>query len=326
MRSVLFEQFGNPSDVLTLGERSMPEPGPGEVRLKLLLSPIHNHDLAIIRGQYGYKPPLPAVPGTEAVASVDALGEGVTHLKVGQRVAIAGVQATWAEFFVAKAAGAVPMPDAIANEAACQLLAMPMSASMLVEDLALQSGEWMIQNTANGAVGRIVNVLAKARGFHVINLVRSAEAARTLQEDGVPNVLSTDAADWASQVNTLTGGAPVVRGVDSLGGRAANALMNVMGYGSTLVSFGAMTGEPLAIDVGNVIFKQAVVRGFWGAKRSETTSSADKARMIGELMQLVISGALPLKVAESYELADAARAAAASATPNRAGKIAIRGA
>src|SRR3978361_2400525 len=98
MRSVIFEQFGEPAKVLTLTERPMPEPGPGQVRVRMVLSPIHNHDLMIIAGKYGYKPPLPAVPGTEAVGVVEALGEGVTNLKVGQRVCGGGSQ-MWAEYF-----------------------------------------------------------------------------------------------------------------------------------------------------------------------------------------------------------------------------------
>lgn len=64
MRGVVIEAFGRPSDVLTLAERPLPEPGPGQVRVRMTMSPIHNHDLAIVRGVYGYKPPLPAVPGT----------------------------------------------------------------------------------------------------------------------------------------------------------------------------------------------------------------------------------------------------------------------
>lgn len=325
MRSIVIERFGNPTEVLTLGERPVPAPGAGEVRLKMILSPLHNHDLSIIRGEYGYKPPLPAVPGTEAVGRVDAVGEGVVNVKVGQRVSVAGASATWAEFFLAKAAAVVPLPDAVPDEAACQLLAMPLSASMLVEDLAMQPGEWVIQNTANGAVGRIVNAIAKKRGIKVINLVRSASAAAAMHAAGYENVLASDDAEWAAKVPALTGGAPVVRAVDSIGGRAANDLMNVLGVGGTLVSFGAMSRQPLSIEVGNVLFKQATIRGFWGAKRMEATSAADKVRMIGELIELVASGALSLKVAASFDLADAAQAAAASAEANREGKIALRG-
>lgn len=76
MQAVVIDRFGEPKDVLTAQEVPPPAPGPGEVRIAMTLSPIHNHDLAIIRGVYGYRPPLPAIPGTEAVGVVDAVGPG----------------------------------------------------------------------------------------------------------------------------------------------------------------------------------------------------------------------------------------------------------
>ena len=113
MRSVIFEEFGDPVQVLKLGERPLPEPGPGQVRVKLGMSPIHNHDLSIIRGTYGYKPQLPAVPGTEAMGVVDKLGEGVAHLALGQRVTSGGLSAAWADYFIVEARRAIPLPDEI---------------------------------------------------------------------------------------------------------------------------------------------------------------------------------------------------------------------
>src|SRR3569833_4433713 len=98
MKSVVFYEFGSPGKVLRIEERPMPEPGPGQVRVRMLLSPIHNHDLMIVAGRYGYKPPLPHVPGTEALGIVDKLGEGVANLKVGQRVS-GGASVVWAVFF-----------------------------------------------------------------------------------------------------------------------------------------------------------------------------------------------------------------------------------
>ena len=94
MKAVVFEEFGSPRKVLRIEERPLPEPGPGQVRIKLVLSPLHNHDLMIVTGHYGYKPSLPHVPGTEALGIVDKLGEGVTNLKLGQRVT-GGGSATW---------------------------------------------------------------------------------------------------------------------------------------------------------------------------------------------------------------------------------------
>src|SRR4029453_5829743 len=96
-----------------------------------------NHDLWTIRGSYGQRPPLPAIGGTEGAGIVEALGEGVTHLQVGQRVAGFGV-GTWGEFFVTHAAGALPLPEAIADDVGCQLVAMPLSALVLLDTYAAE--------------------------------------------------------------------------------------------------------------------------------------------------------------------------------------------
>jgi NADPH2:quinone reductase len=136
MQCALIEGFGNPAEVVAPAERPLPEPGAGEARVRMTLSPIHNHDLAIVRGVYGYRPSLPAVPGTEAVGVVDGLGDGVQGLRIGQRVATASTNGVWAEHFIATAAKLVPVPDALPDEAACQLLAMPLSALMLLEACA----------------------------------------------------------------------------------------------------------------------------------------------------------------------------------------------
>ncbi|MFW1969784.1 alcohol dehydrogenase catalytic domain-containing protein, partial [Acinetobacter guillouiae] len=96
--------------------------------IKTIMSPIHNHDVWTVRGSYGYKPTLPAIGGSEAVGIVDALGEGVEHVQVGQRIAVAAVHGSWAEYFIAPAQGLIPLNDEIDDETAAQLIGMPISA------------------------------------------------------------------------------------------------------------------------------------------------------------------------------------------------------
>ena len=324
MRSAIHTTFGEPADVLQLGDQPVPQPGPGEVRIKTLLSPIHNHDLWTVRGQYGYKPALPAIGGSEAVGTVDALGEGVQGVALGQRIAVAGVHGSWAEYFIAPAPLLVPLPAAIADEAAAQLIAMPLSALMLLEFLEVQSGDWIVQNTANGAVGKTLAMLAAARGVHTINLVRRDAGVDELAALGIANVVSTAQPGWKDKVRALAGDAPLRAAVDSIGGKASGELLALLGEGGLLVSFGTMAGEPMQIASGDLIFKQATVKGFWGSKVSAALSVADKRRLLGELLGLVASGALQLPVEAIYDLADVAQAAAASLQPGRKGKVLLR--
>jgi NADPH:quinone reductase len=323
MRAVVYSRFGDPAEVLGVQERPDPVAGPGQVRVRLILSPIHNHDLSTIRGQYGYKPPLPAVAGTEALGVVDQLGPDVTQLAVGQRVCAVG-QGAWGEYFLASAATVVPVPPTLADESACQLLAMPLSAVMLIEDLEVRAGDWIVQNAANGAVGRILDLLARQREIKVVNLVRRQSTVDELTAEGVPNAIATEGPDWAAKVRATTGGAPIVRAVDSVGGQTANELLGLLAPGGTLVSFGGMSGQALVVDPGHLIFKGKTVKGFWATARTERTSAADRGRMVADLVRLVASGVLPLRVAATFDLAQAAEAAAASLTPGRTGKVALR--
>ena len=325
MPSVVIDSFGPPAEVVATRELAPLVPGPGEALVRMRLSPIHNHDLAIVRGVYGYKPPLPAVPGTEAVGVVEALGEGASGVAIGQRVAIASAQGTWATHFRCAAHKLVPVPDALPDEAACQLLAMPLSALMLLEDMKLQPGQWFVQNAANGAVGKTIAALAARRGIGAVNLVRREAAVAELMALGIAGGVSTEGADWKQQVKAVTGGAPIARAIDSIGGEAAQELMSLLAENGELISFGSLTFKPLVISGGDLIFKQAVVKGYWASKRLGATPPAELARMIGELTRAIIAGELKLPVGAVFGLADAAAAMAAAEQPGRPGKVLLRG-
>ncbi|QIO88344.1 alcohol dehydrogenase [Stenotrophomonas rhizophila] len=324
MRAALHDRFGEPADVLRCDHARLPEPDTGEVRIRTVLASIHNHDLWTVRGRYGYKPPLPAIGGSEATGVIDALGAGVEGLQVGQRVSAASVHGTWAEAFIAPARMVIPMPDAIGDEVAAQLIAMPLSALMLLEFLQVRPGQWILQNAANGAVGKALAMLAKARGVHCVNLVRRDDGVADMAALGIEHTVSTARSDWMAQLQTLVGEQSIAAAVDSVGGRASSELMTLLGDGGTLVSFGSMSGEPMQLNSGDVIFKQATVKGFWGSKVSQAMAPDDKRRLVGELLQLAANGGLSLPVEGVYGLEDVAAAARASLEAGRSGKVLLR--
>ena len=324
MRALIHSTFGEAADVLEVAERPLPQPGAGEVRVRTILSPIHNHDLWTIRGTYGFKPELPAGAGTEAVGVVDALGEDVDGLAVGQRVATGGTFGVWSEYFVARAGGLVPVPDALSDETAAQLISMPFSALSLLDFLDVTAGDWIAQNTANGAVGRLVAQFAAARGVHVLGLVRRDEGVAELAALGIGDVVSTESADWRERAAAILGDHAPKAAVDSVGGRAAGELLSLLGEGGTLVSFGAMGSDTLQLSSGDLIFKQATVKGFWGSRVSQTMAAETRRALFGELLQRIGSGEVALPVEEILPFEQARQAAAASAVPGRAGKVLLR--
>ncbi|MCR6635238.1 zinc-binding dehydrogenase [Devosia sp.] len=322
MKTAIYSEFGTPEKVLQTKEVERPQPGPGQVLVKMVLSPVHNHDLMTIAGHYGFKPALPAVPGTEAVGVVEALGEGVTHLKQGQRVA-GGAEKTWAEYYLATAARLVPVPDSVSDETACQLVSMPLSAKMLLDTLEVGAGDWIAINAANGAVGKLLAQYGAEKGVNVLGLVRRDAAVDEMAALGFKTVVATEGEDWQEKVRTITGGAPIIRGIESLGGDGAAQLSGILADGAQLISFGAMTGRPLKISAGELLFRNISVKGFWGAKPPVKPERIGE--LLGELIRDAAAGKLVLDIEAAYPITDVAEAVRASGEPGRKGKIAIKG-
>ena len=324
MRSATYDHFGKPTEVLSLGDSPTPEPKATEVRVKTILSSIHNHDLLTIRGKYGYKPEMPAIAGSEAVGVIDAVGSEVKDLKVGQRIAAASVKATWAEYFVASEDMVFVVPDSLDDEMAAQLLAMPLSALMLLEFLEVESGQWIIHNAANGAVGKSLAMLAAARDVKTINVVRSKEAIEELEAIGAKNNVSTEDEDWKEQVKAIVAEDKISAAVDSVGGEDSGALLSLLGHGGVFAVFGAMSGRPMVLNPTDVIFKQAVLKGFWGSRLSQEMKVEDKQRLVDELIERAVSGKLNLPTEATFDLADITKAVDGKLQSGKKGKVLLK--
>lgn len=324
MKAAIFESFGPPSEVLTCGEADKPEPGKGEVRIKTGLASIHNHDLILVEGNYGYRPELPAIGGSEAMGVVDALGEGVSGFEVGQRIATSFTQGTWAQYFTVKADYIVPLPDAISDETAAQMLAMPLSALFAIDALGAEKGDWILQSAATGAVAKVVAMVGKARGIGVINLVRRQSAIDELNELGITNAVSTEEEDWADRVHEILDGKKIKGVIDGVGGKLAGQMLHLIGDQGVFLSFGAMAGEPLELSPNDLILKQSEVKGFWLGKMLETMPPARLHGFIKELVGLLADGTVTLQTGETFPLDQVADAATAAREKGKGGKILLK--
>ena len=325
MRSATYNEFGKPSEVLSVTDSPTPEPEDNEVRIKTILSSIHNHDIVTIKGEYGNKPELPATGGSEAVGTIDALGKDVKGFEKGQRVVVSGVQGTWAEYFIAPAQSIIPIPDAIDDEMAAQLIAMPMSALLLIEFLNIEPGQWIIQNAANGAVGESMAMLAPQRHIHTINLVRSKESEQELIDLGITeNNVVTDNDDWKEQVKKIVGDAPIKGAVDAVGGKSGGELISLLGKHGAMASLGSVSGEPLMINPSHLIFNLSKVKGFWASDLMQEMSADDMQRLTKELIDRAANGILKLPTGGVYDLADIQKAVSADVQSGKKGKILIK--
>lgn len=326
-RAVRFAEFGEPSQVLATEAVPTPEPGPGEVVLRMRARPINPSDLSVVRGRYGDLPALPATPGLEGMGEVESLGADVATVAVGRRVVPLGISpGTWAERLVVPAAALVPVPDAVSDEAAAQLVVNPLTAwILLAEELEVQPGEWLLQSAAGSTLGRVVLQLARARGFRTINVVRRAGQAQELLALGADEVIVSERDDVVERVREITGGEGASKAIDAVGGELGARMAAALAARGTLVVYGRLSQEPMPLDTGLQVFRGTIVRGFWLARWFGDASREHAQRTIGTVLGLMADGVVDPPVEARYDLADVREAVAHAERPGRAGKVILTG-
>ncbi|QCE33240.1 hypothetical protein FAI41_06330 [Acetobacteraceae bacterium] len=323
MEALIQNKFGKPEEVFLTQKMRKPQPKENEVLIKTLLSPLHHHDLSAAKGLYGQFRPFPIISGSEAVGIVEACGKQVTDFKIGQRVITASGAGTWAEYFTAPADSVFPVSEGLKAEQAAQLAAMPLSALLLLNFLEVQKGDWIIQNGANGVIGKILGALAKARGIHVVNLVRSAKASAELKKAGAEYIVETSAKDWKAQAKEIAGDM-LKAGIDVLGGEASGNLVELLGNDSLLVSFGQIACGEMKIPSGPLILKSITLKGFYVTPVLNKMSKGEKIKILEELEALILAGKLSLPVESIHDLDHFQEALTAHNQQGRAGRVLLK--
>ena len=321
MQSVRFYEFGKPADVLRVEDLPTPEPAAGQVLVRVRARPINPSDLLTVRGLYGALPKLPASPGLEGMGEVAAVGEGVGHLRAGQRVIPLGVSGTWQEYLLAPAAQLLPVPDGVSDQTAAQFVVNPLTAwIMTVEELALEPGEWLLQTAAGSTLGRVVLQVAKMRGFKTVNVVRRREQAEELKTLGADEVICTDEEDIPERVREITGGS-LTKAIDAVGGETGAAVMRSLGRGGVMLVYGLQSGEPTPVDGGRMIFTSSTMRGFWLGDWMRTAPPERQHAVTSEMLRSMATSEIVPPVEAEYPLSEVLAAAEHSERPGRSGKV-----
>ena len=326
MQSVRFQEFGEPAEVLKVEEIDKPEPGAGQVLVKMRARPINPSDVLTVRGLYGSLPVPPATPGLEGMGEVAALGEGVSHLRAGQRVIPLGVAGTWQEFIVAPAAQLIPVPDSVSDQTAAQFVVNPLTAwIMTVEELSLQPGEWLLQTAAGSTLGRVVLQIARQRGFKTINVVRRREQCEELKALGADEVICTDDEDIPERVREITGREGLKKAIDAVGGETGAAVANALGRGGVMLVYGLLSGRPLPLDGGRMIFTSSTLRGFWLGDWMRSAPPERQQATVAEMLRAMATREVVPPVEAEYPLAEVLAAVEHSERPGRSGKVLLVG-
>jgi len=321
INAAVYEKHGNPADVLHVETRPWPTPAEDEAVVKMRAAPINPADLNQIEGKYPVRPELPATPGFEGAGTVVDAGANVKGLTSGALVILPHNVGTWRDAVAVKAGDLVVVPDGIEPVQAAMLKINPLTAWRLLHDYVnLRKGDWLIQNAANSAAGRDVIQIARELGYKTVNVVRRAEVVDELRAEG-GDVVSLDGDNLREEVKRATGGASIRLGLNSVGGDSALRLANCLAPGGTLVSFGAMSLQPLKIPTGLLIFKDLRFRGIWINKWYDNATPSERVEAFRPLFDMAARGLLKTKIDKAYRLGEVKAAVAHAAQGKRSGKI-----
>ena len=321
INAAVYETYGNPPDVLRVETRPWPAPAADEVVVKMRAAPINPADLNQVEGKYPVRFALTATPGFEGAGIVVESGTDVKGLTNGCLVILPHNAGTWRDAVAVKAEDLVVVPEGIDPAQAAMLKINPLTAWRLLHDYVdLQKGDWVIQNAANSAAGRDVIQSARELGYKTLNVVRRAELIDELRAEG-GDVVLVDGEKLREEVKSATGGAAIRLGLNSVGGDSALRLANCLAPGGTLVSFGAMSLQPLKIPTGLLIFKDLRFRGIWINKWYDNATPSERMETFQSIFDMARRGLLKTKVEKAYPLSEVKAAVAHAAQGKRSGKI-----
>lgn len=308
MRAVqaVIHQTGGP-EVIQWQEVDLPAPGPGEALIRHEAVGLNFIDTYLRTGLYPSR--LPGGLGFEAAGVIEAVGEGVSHLKPGMRAAsFGGAPGAYATARIVKAADLLPLPDNIDSRTAAAILLKGATVEMLAERCApLKPGEWALVPAAAGGVGQLLLQWLKARGVRVIGTVGSADKVELARACGAEEVFLSDDPDLVAKVRALTDRRGVRASYDGVGAASWQTSLDCTGPRGIIASFGNASGPVTGVALRDLQVRGSlfVTRpGVYDYYKLPEEAQAGAAR----LWEMVGSGAVKVTVGQTYPLLDAAQA------------------
>jgi NADPH:quinone reductase len=305
MEAIVVREVGGP-EVLQSTSVDVPEPGFGEVRVRLSAVGVNFIDVYHRTGLYPLDPPF--TPGQEGAGVVAALGPGVTEFAVGDRVAYAMQLGSYAEQVVIPADRLVAVPDGVALEDAAAVMLQGMTAHYLVHSTyAVQQGDTVLVHAAAGGVGLLLVQMASRAGARVIGTASTHEKARMARDAGAEHVILYSEQDFQAEARRLTGGKGLQVVYDSVGKTTFLGSLHSLAPRGMLVLFGQSSGpvdplDPALLAKNGSLFLTRPSLAHYTAFREELVWRA------GSVLNSLVEGTLRLRIDRTYPLTDAAEA------------------
>jgi len=323
MKTIEVTEYGGP-EVLQVVEKPRPAPGPGQVLIEVKAAGINFADLMSREGTYPAGPKPPCVLGMEAAGIVAAVGAGVTTPAVGTRVT-ALVQGGYAEYALAEAAQAVPLPEAVDFAAATALLVQGLTAYFLLKRAGeVKPGQSVLVNAAAGGVGSLAVQIAKIFGAgRVLGTASTEEKRAWVRQLGADETIDYTQDGWADAVKAATDGRGVDLFLDATGDTSGGGL-KPLAPGGTWVVYGSQQGAPGGLTGGElmgIIGQSQTIRGF--TLYSVIPDTQAIATALHDLLTWTTEGRLQVQTSDRFPLAQAAKAHIAIAERRTTGKVVL---
>jgi NADPH:quinone reductase-like Zn-dependent oxidoreductase len=292
----------------------------------MLASPIGPADFLTVRGEYGYRPKLPATPGYEGVGIVEA-GRGLLgRMRVGHRVALINEGGgTWQEKVVVSALRVVPIAKHVADDQAATFFINPATSLILTRYvLKVPPRAWLLQTAAGSALGRMIIRLGRHFGFRTINVVRRREEAEELLRAGGDAAIASESESIEDRVRALTDGEGVFYALDAVGGKTGSAVAQSLARGGRLVIFGTLAEEPLSLPSRMLFLGVKRIEGFWFSDWANRQNLLTMMRLFRTIHELMAKGVLSTEIGPAFPLDDIKAAVREASAPGRRGKILLR--
>lgn len=305
MKAIIVQETGGPEKMI-LEEVPVPMPGPGQALVRLSISGVNFIDIYFRTGLY--KAPLPLTPGMEGAGVVEAVGEGVTEIAPGDRVAYAMQRGSYAQYAIVPAWQLVKVPAGLGLDLAAAAMLQGMTAHYLTHStFPLQNGQTCLVHAAAGGAGQLVIQLAKKRGARVIGTVGSDEKAAIASDCGADEVINYNQQDFVAETRRLTENKGVDVVYDSVGASTFMGSLDCLRPRGMMVTYGNASGpvpaiEPLLLNQKGSLFLTRPTLAHHCANRDELNWRA------GDVLGGVASGALKLQIHQTYPLSAAAAA------------------
>jgi NADPH2:quinone reductase len=318
MKTIVMTAIGG-TEVLEMVDLPNPVAGPGEVLVEVAASGVNFMDVGVRQGMAWHETPLPRALGVEGAGRVTALGEGVTDLSIGQRVAWVYAPGSYAERIAIPASSVVPVPDDIDDRTAASLMMQGLTASHFATDFyPVQPGDVALVHAAAGGLGQLLTQIIKLRGGTVIGRVSSNAKVEAAKAAGADHVVVDAEGDFAAEVLRLTGGEGVHVVYDGSGPTTFDGSLASLRRSGTLCWFGPVLGGPGPIDL--MSLPRSIKLGYAVFSDHIPTPELLRART-SRLFDWVRQGKLRVAAATEFGLSDAAKAHEAMESRATTGKL-----